>query len=67
MIRNDEIKIRKPCPNCGWRLFDKVSPTSGTISIKCPQCKKVVKINLSYRRGRENSCLPPMTHTSAGI
>ena len=44
-----EIKVVKRCPKCDWRIFDKVTPTSGIIELKCPNCRKVVEIDLSYR------------------
>lgn len=46
----EEIKIAKRCPNCNWRIFDKVTPTTGIIQIKCPRCKTEVKIDLSLRK-----------------
>lgn len=42
-------RIIKKCPNCGRRIFDKITPTSGVIEIKCPQCKQIIEIDLSYR------------------
>ena len=44
-----EIKVVKRCPKCNWRIFDKVTPTSGIIELKCPNCRKIVEIDLSYR------------------
>ena len=44
-----EVKVVKRCPNCDWRILDKVTPTSGVIELKCPNCRKVVEIDLSYR------------------
>lgn len=32
------MKISKKCPKCGRRLFDKISPASGYIEIKCNKC-----------------------------
>ena len=49
-ICTDQVKIVKKCPNCGWRILDKVTPTSGVIEMKCPNCRRIVKIDLSYRR-----------------
>ena len=46
------VKIIKFCPHCDWRIFDKVTPTTGVIEIKCPNCRKVVRIDLSYRTAR---------------
>ena len=34
-----EIKVVKRCPKCDWRIFDKVTPTSGIIELKCPNCR----------------------------
>ena len=47
-----EIKVRKECPYCGRRLFDKVSLATGFVEIKCPQCKHVVRVDLAMRRPR---------------
>ena len=44
------IKIAKRCPNCNWRILDKVTPTTGIIQIKCPRCKTEIKIDLSLRK-----------------
>ncbi|MGN0179802.1 MAG: hypothetical protein ACI4DY_10240 [Monoglobaceae bacterium] len=44
------IGIAKRCPHCNWRILDKVTVTSGIIEMKCPKCKKVVKINLNFRK-----------------
>ena len=30
------------CPKCDWRIFDKVTPASGMIEAKYPNCHKVV-------------------------
>lgn len=35
------------CPKCDWRIFDKVTPASGMIEAKCPNCHKVVLLDLS--------------------
>ena len=37
-----EIKVVKRCPKCNWRIFDKVTPTSGIIELKCPNCRVIV-------------------------
>jgi len=44
-----EIKVIKRCPKCDWRILDKVTPTTGIIELKCPNCHKIVKVDLSYR------------------
>ena len=41
------MKISKKCPKCGRRLFDKISPASGYIEIKCNKCGAMVKVNLA--------------------
>lgn len=47
---NISIQVMKKCPLCDRRIFDKITPTSGTIALKCPHCHKVVLINLALRR-----------------
>ncbi len=54
MDNDNVIRVSKLCPVCGKRLFDKTSRTSGTIEIKCEQCKQIVKINLAFRITRAN-------------
>lgn len=44
------INIAVRCPECNWRVMDKVSPTTGKIEIKCPHCHKIVKVDLALRR-----------------
>lgn len=46
----EQMKVIVKCPNCGWRMLDKVTPASGCISIKCQRCRQVVSIDLSLRR-----------------
>ena len=46
----DEIRIVKMCPQCRKRIFDKLTPATGTIEIKCPHCSSIVTIDLSLRR-----------------
>ena len=50
MAHSSEVRVSKRCPNCGWRVLDKVTPTTGIIEIKCSHCGKPVKIDLSFRR-----------------
>ena len=38
------INIAVRCPECKWRVMDKVSPTTGKIEIKCPHCHKIVAV-----------------------
>jgi DNA-directed RNA polymerase subunit RPC12/RpoP len=45
-----EIIASKKCPNCDWRIIDKVTPTTGIIQMKCPRCKVEVKVDLSLRK-----------------
>lgn len=48
MAQSVNIAVR--CPECGWRVMDKVSPTTGKIEIKCPHCHKIVEVDLALRR-----------------
>lgn len=57
---NNTIRVSKKCPACGWRLFDKVSPATGVVQIKCPKCRQTVTIDLAYRKTvvcRKASCV----------
>ena len=55
-LDNDNgIRVSKMCPVCGKRLFDKTSRTSGTIEMKCEQCKQIVKINLAFRMAQSGN------------
>lgn len=45
----NEVRVSKRCPNCGWRVLDKITPTTGIIELKCSRCGKSVKIDLSFR------------------
>lgn len=45
-----EMKLAVRCPKCGWRILDKVTPTTGMISLKCPKCRNIVQVDLSLRR-----------------
>lgn len=46
-----EQKVIVRCKRCEWRIFDKVTKTTGNIEIKCPKCGYVNEIDLSLRRG----------------
>ena len=46
----ESINVAVRCPECNWRLMDKVSPTTGKIEIKCPHCHKIVEVDLALRR-----------------
>ncbi len=50
MTCKTEIRVSKRCPNCDWRVLDKVTPTTGVIEMKCPRCGKMIEIDLSLRR-----------------
>lgn len=41
-MKSLEQKIIVRCKNCGWRIFDKVTMTTGVIELKCPNCHRVV-------------------------
>ncbi len=51
-MHTNGIKIIVKCPRCLWRMFDKVTATSGVIQTKCPKCHNVVKVDLSLRKVR---------------
>ena len=55
--KRKDMRVSKKCPNCGWRVLDKITPTTGVIELKCPKCEKPVKIDLSYRLARNNGAL----------
>ena len=46
-----EQKVIVRCKRCEWRIFDKVTMTTGNIEIKCPKCGYEKEIDLSLRRG----------------
>lgn len=50
MVKDTSLRIVKRCPKCDWRIFDKVTPTTGIIEMKCPNCGRVIKVDLSFRR-----------------
>lgn len=45
-----KIEVIKRCPNCNWRVLDKIGATSGVVEIKCPNCHRRVRIDLSFRK-----------------
>lgn len=55
--KKDGIRVSKKCPVCGWRVMDKVTPTSGVVELKCMNCKNVVQIDLSYRVSKTSPAL----------
>ena len=55
--KKDGIRVSKRCPVCGWRVMDKVTPTSGIVELKCEHCKSIVQIDLSYRVSRASPYL----------
>ena len=50
-MTRQEQKVIVRCKRCEWRIFDKVTMTTGNIEIKCPKCGYVNEIDLSLRRG----------------
>ena len=44
-----KAKVIVKCPDCGARVCDVIKGTKGCIEIKCPECKKVSRIKLSFR------------------
>lgn len=51
-MNENVIRVAKCCPNCGRRLFDKISLSKGFVEVKCPKCKHTYRFNLSMRRTR---------------
>jgi len=49
------MQVMKKCPVCDRRIFDKITPTSGLIEMKCPHCRNVVTVNLALRRCPSNN------------
>lgn len=47
---SEKIRVVKKCPNCGWRILDKVTPTTGVIEMKCPNCRRIVEVDLAFRK-----------------
>ena len=47
-----EVKDMKLCPYCAWRILDKVTPTTGVIEMKCPKCRRVVRVDLNWRTAK---------------
>lgn len=47
--KKNEIWVSKRCPNCGWGVLDKITPTAGIIELKSPKCEKPGMIDLSFR------------------
>lgn len=46
-----EQKVIVRCKRCEWRIFDKITMTTGNIEIKCPKCGYINEIDLSLRKG----------------
>lgn len=57
MNEKNELRVSKKCPVCGWRVMDKVTPTSGVVELKCTNCHNIVRIDLSYRVSRASPSL----------
>ena len=36
-MNENVIRVAKCCPNCGRRLFDKISLSKGFVEVKCPK------------------------------
>ena len=60
-MKSLEQKIIVRCKNCGWRIFDKVTMTTGVIELKCPNCHRVVEsginISMMFLYGTDPYCL----------
>ncbi len=46
MVKHSGGKVS--CPVCGWRLFDRITPLSGEIQMKCPHCHQTVTVELTF-------------------
>lgn len=52
-MEQKKYPIIKRCPMCNWRVCDKISEnTTGIIQMKCPNCHKVIEVDLSFRKAR---------------
>lgn len=49
-MKEVKIGVVKRCPRCNWRVLDKIGATSGVIEMKCPNCHRTIRINLSLRK-----------------
>ena len=49
-MRETSIRVAKRCPHCNERWFDKVSLATGYLEVKCPNCGRTYRINLSFRK-----------------
>lgn len=49
-MANNDVGIVVKCPSCEWRILDKITPTTGTIRLKCPRCGRLVIVDLSLRK-----------------
>lgn len=49
-----EQKVIVRCKRCEWRVFDKITMTTGNIEIKCPKCGYINEIDLSLRKAVSN-------------
>jgi len=47
MVEVIQHPIVVKCPNCKRRILDKTSDAQGIIELKCPQCFRIVKVNLT--------------------
>jgi len=48
-MNEKEFQISVYCPVCKKRAIDKLSPTQGKVRIKCPHCKNLIVVDLSFR------------------
>ena len=51
-MKTEEKEVER-CPRCNWRILDKVTPSTGVIELKCPNCHNVVQVDLS-QMGQKN-------------
>lgn len=53
-MKSLEQKIIVRCKNCGWRIFDKVTMTTGVIELKCPNCHRVHRYRQDKNQANHN-------------
>ncbi len=49
-MAESEYHVMVYCTVCNRRLIDKLSPSEGTIRVKCPHCNNLITINLAFRK-----------------
>lgn len=50
----DRYTFWKDCPNCGKKMECYYAPSSGFISVVCPECKKIYYIEMDFKLVEKN-------------